>query len=363
MDDKTKTRIEIWKVSQETLQHFNSLQLQLRNFALTVFVAMLTGAGFALKERLFLGTTEVRLGPLAFWICGIGAFVTYGFYVMDRGYHALLKGANDKLQETEKLLNPELPEAGLATSVTNKSNEGKILLWKNSSTHRLRFFYSMQWIVFAAAGVASFFIATIGAEPNGAPTVRKAIEKDWPRDALKKFVDSGAYEKQVAYVTNAAERYLAEKLSTNLPAKPVAVFDIDETAISTWVILEQGNFSWDPQRFSNFVGAGHGTAIKPALGLFTRLRDAGIPVVFLTGRSESVREGTMRALEREGYSGYEALYMKPESEKRSTGEFKAAVRASIEASGRTIVMCVGDKPEDLRGSGSQSDFLLPNPFY
>jgi hypothetical protein len=41
----TKQTVELWKTTVGTQQHFNTLQLQLRNFALTLYLAVLAAAG------------------------------------------------------------------------------------------------------------------------------------------------------------------------------------------------------------------------------------------------------------------------------------------------------------------------------
>jgi hypothetical protein len=47
----------------------------------------------------------------------------------------------------------------------------------------------------------------------------------------------------------------------------------------------------------------------------------------------------------------------------SAADFKAPVRAAIEAAGYTIIANMGDQPSDLAGDHAEKAFLLPNPFY
>jgi hypothetical protein len=72
-----KQRIEIWKTIVDTQQHFNTLQVQLRNFSLTLLTAVFTVIGFAIKEPL------QNVSPLRAWlfwrlsIAWIGDIISY----------------------------------------------------------------------------------------------------------------------------------------------------------------------------------------------------------------------------------------------------------------------------------------------
>jgi predicted secreted acid phosphatase len=84
--------------------------------------------------------------------------------------------------------------------------------------------------------------------------------------------------------------------------------------------------------------------------------------VFITSRTEDLRDATARNLRSEGFEGYAQLIMKsPDSP--STKVFKSDARARLVASGKIILMNVGDQLDDLDSSTVKGNFLLPNPFY
>jgi len=88
-----------------------------------------------------------------------------------------------------------------------------------------------------------------------------------------------------------------------------------------------------------------------------------VKVFFITGRREGERAWTERNLSNAGYSGWEALVMKPETLDATAAAYKAAARADIESNGFTIVANVGDQQSDLDGGHAERSFKLPNPFY
>ena len=152
------------------------------------------------------------------------------------------------------------------------------------------------------------------------------------------------------------------------------VLDIDDTALTNWevikaddfgriingpcTVLPEGPCGWAAWDF------GKAPAIVPTLTLFRQARALNIAVFFITGRPELQRAGTEQNLRNAGYEGYSGLYMVPEGRHYpSAADFKAPVRAAIEAAGYTIITNMGDQPSDLAGGHAEKTFLLPNPFY
>lgn len=86
-------QIEIWKKIVDVQQHFNDLELRIRNFALIVTGAFLGLGGYAIKDG-----GIVRLIGLEVSIAGLvvvsAIFPLAAFYFMDRlWYHRLLDGS------------------------------------------------------------------------------------------------------------------------------------------------------------------------------------------------------------------------------------------------------------------------------
>ena len=101
-----KVILELWKKTIDVQQHFNDLELRIRNFALVVVGSLLALGGYAVREA-------ITLSIFGFIISAAGLIIwsslipLAAFYFMDRWwYHRLLKGAvaagiplENKLQE------------------------------------------------------------------------------------------------------------------------------------------------------------------------------------------------------------------------------------------------------------------------
>lgn len=147
-DTKEADIIEIWKTCQDVQMHFNGIELQIRNYAVTLLVAVIGAAAYALKEHL-----EVTLAgqnfSMAVAILPAGVLGWLAFYFMDRHwYHRLLLGA---VRHTLRVENNH-PELDLSGAIGKESPipHGKISV---HSTEKI--------VVFYAAGL-TFFIILIG---------------------------------------------------------------------------------------------------------------------------------------------------------------------------------------------------------
>lgn len=373
--------LELWEATGTTQQHFNSLQLQLRNFGLTLFLAVLTGAGYAVKEQVRIDALPSV--PFAAVVCLIGFIIAFGFFLMDWGYHQLLNGAVAQGIKIEKsLTSAGLPEASLASAIKEESSKRKFLwLFTTNSTFRLNMFYFTQLGVMAVAGGVAFFVSAGASKSQAAaeqkpsvaqtpsvvvPPAKSAAVPNDPsagQRALKKFYSSGAYAQVVDHVVRLAEAFVDQHESSGRTEKVVAVFDVDETALSTWEILNSGDFTWDQNRFEQFIRDGKCTKIGPVHRLFEKLKNKGIPVVFITGRGGHLKEATEKNLVAQGFEGYADLIMRPAGAS-STKAFKTQARQSLADRGLKIFLAVGDQLDDLDPQlASGGNFLIPNPFY
>ena len=88
-----------------------------------------------------------------------------------------------------------------------------------------------------------------------------------------------------------------------------------------------------------------------------------VATFLITGRRENVRDHTASNLAREGFTGYNALVLKPQDSTATTVDYKSGARKAIEDQGYRIVANVGDQYSDLAGGHSGVAFKLPNPFY
>jgi acid phosphatase len=181
-----------------------------------------------------------------------------------------------------------------------------------------------------------------------------------------------AYSADLAAIATVAERYVLARAPQ--VKNPALVLDIDETALSNWTVLVADDFGYfaaggcdflpkGPCGWIEWDKLGRATAIEPTRRLFDTARAAGVKIFFVTGRRETEREWTEHALFSAGYTGWEALVMKPVALDVSAAAYKSAARADIEAKGFTIVANVGDQQSDLDGGHAERGFKLPNPYY
>jgi|SRR5271165_3550852 len=156
-DPLINQRIDIWKTTVETQQHFNGLQLQLRNLVLTLLLAVLSAAAYTIKEHMVINILGFTTST-AFVACLAGAFIVFAFYYMDWGYHQLLKGAVLQGVEIEYSIHDKLPEAGLALSISRASNAERFLgIFPSSSTKRLHCFYAFLFLALVGTAIFGHF--------------------------------------------------------------------------------------------------------------------------------------------------------------------------------------------------------------
>jgi predicted secreted acid phosphatase len=193
------------------------------------------------------------------------------------------------------------------------------------------------------------------------------------KTAATAYHDSGAYARDLALVASEAGAWIIRRAPE--VSHPALVLDIDDTSLTNWEVIKADDFGRiingpcialpeGPCGWAAWDLLGKAPAIAPTLRLFGQARALNMAVFLITGRPESQRAATEQNLREAGYQGYSALYMVPEgAHYRSAADFKAPVRAAIDAAGYTIIANMGDQPSDLAGGHAEKAFLLPNPFY
>ena len=184
---------------------------------------------------------------------------------------------------------------------------------------------------------------------------------DDAKEAVEKYYESGVYEKEVNDVINKALNQL-DKIEPS--TKAVAVFDIDETSLSSYEYVKSIGFGYVPKMWSEYMFEGTQKAIPGTKKLYDRLVAKGISVIFLTGRRDIFAEASKKNLINEGYTKFDTLITrKPEDYKTSAVEFKSKTRRELTQKGFKIVMNVGDQFSDLQGGNSGIEVKLPNYLY
>ena len=136
----------------------------------------------------------------------------------------------------------------------------------------------------------------------------------------------------------------------DLPERPVAVLDIDETCL-------------DNRSHVLGLAQGPNSMIPESAMLFDALRDRDIPYAFVTGRRDDDRTDTIENLRAVGLGEYVALYTMPE-DSRDIASYKEACRRDLETThGLSVVCTVGDQVTDVAGTCTGIPFLLFNPWY
>jgi len=142
--------IAAWGKSIDVQQHFNELEMKIRNYVITVVVAVFGAAGIAMKEN---------LPVLASLILVFGVVGVLLFWMMDAlWYHRLLKGAVDHATFIEHRLSKHLPELGLSESI-GKASPIKIGHYELHSTQKLHVFYALLVILLIVAAIVLAWVS------------------------------------------------------------------------------------------------------------------------------------------------------------------------------------------------------------
>lgn len=174
-DERVKSVLELWKKTIEVQQHFNDIELKIRNYAVTLLVAILGAAAFAIKESLTFSIFGVNF-PLATAVLGAGLIGWFSFYCMDRlWYHRLLYGAVKHGTFIETRFRRVLPEICLTETIGRESP----LKWRGvtiRSTRKLDLFYALIGIMLMLMMLLVFFGGPVGKEAPASTSGARTVE-------------------------------------------------------------------------------------------------------------------------------------------------------------------------------------------
>jgi hypothetical protein len=138
-------------------QHFNDIEMKIRNAAITVMAALLGATGFALKEHLVVSILTIHF-PIATLLLMTALLSWWAFYFMDRHwYHRLLMGAVKHGEKIENSFKGIIPEIDLTNSISAAS-PAKILCFEIHSTRKMQIFYGTVAFCIVIFGIISLFI-------------------------------------------------------------------------------------------------------------------------------------------------------------------------------------------------------------
>lgn len=206
-------------------------------------------------------------------------------------------------------------------------------------------------------------ICALGLGGCSAPLSREPQNLTTAKTAVIEYVDSGAYEKEIALAAAPAKTWVATRAQKNPGEKTAIVFDIDETSLSNFEHMKAADWGYQPAAWNAWVAKAAAPAIAPVREIYQTARSNNVAVIFLTGRKEVDRAATARNLRAQGMGDYAALIVRPNGPSNSATTFKTAERQRLTREGYTIIANIGDQQTDLEGGYAERTFKLPNPFY
>ena len=147
---------KIWQKTIDVQQHFNDIELRIRNFSLTALTFILTGMGFLYKENSLIWLFGYHIQAAA--ILGVmGCLVIVLFYFMDKAwYHRLLLGAVYHAMAIEERWRNYLPEFDLSSKIKEVSPVSIFSTKLRSSQKISRFYQGMVLLLLAFSAVIFF---------------------------------------------------------------------------------------------------------------------------------------------------------------------------------------------------------------
>lgn len=148
--EKLEAQTEVWKKIVDVQQHFNDLELRIRNFALIVTGAFLGLGGYAIKDGGFVNVAGRDISSAAL-IVGASLLPLVAFYLMDRlWYHRLLDGSVAAGISAES----ELKNLGVVVDLGVKISQSSpftvpLINRKVHSRHKMDWFYGLLALALA----------------------------------------------------------------------------------------------------------------------------------------------------------------------------------------------------------------------
>jgi acid phosphatase len=185
------------------------------------------------------------------------------------------------------------------------------------------------------------------------------------KQELKRYHDSGQYQKDISQVIDQSIRYLNFRLTHAIKdKKPAIVLDIDETSLSNYPNMVKLDFGGTLEEIRQREDEGKDAAITPTLKLYRFAKTHHVAVFFVTGRHEDERQATVANLQNAGFTNWDGLILRSkEYENVSATQYKTAIRKLLTERGYKILLNIGDQKSDLVGGYADKTFKLPDPYY
>ncbi len=159
VEQEIKNGLEVWKKTVDVQQHFNDLEMRVRNFAITFIAALIAAAGFTYQQNLEVTVYGHRIAAGLGLV--IAAFVPWSaFFLMDRyWYHVLLKGAVTHASRIEETLKDRVPGIALSQTISEVSGKVRIFGRTVNSDLRVTYFYLAGYGMLVIVLLALLFAA------------------------------------------------------------------------------------------------------------------------------------------------------------------------------------------------------------
>ena len=181
------------------------------------------------------------------------------------------------------------------------------------------------------------------------------------KDEVIKYHESGRYDKETAKVIDAA---ISEFNNIKAGNNDVVIFDIDETALSSYEYRKKYDFGYVPEIWDRWVSEAKATAIKEVKRLYDLLVSKDFKIVFLTGRKDYMYNSTYQNLVDQGYTRFDTLIVRSSNEYKTTAlTYKSQKRTELVKKGYNIVGDIGDQLSDLEGPYHGIQVKIPNYQY
>lgn len=172
-----KINFEIWKKGVEVHQHFNDLELRIRNYAITITGAIVAAIGIMTQRNMVTTVFGVEF-PTSLTLVMVAIVVWGSFFLMDRyWYHVLLKGAVNHNMKVEAALTHRYPNISLGKTISEESSKVKIFGLKLNSNKRLNIFYLSMLIILFVLGTGIFMSHSSGSTTIADPVAQRNIDK------------------------------------------------------------------------------------------------------------------------------------------------------------------------------------------
>ena len=181
------------------------------------------------------------------------------------------------------------------------------------------------------------------------------------KDEVIKYHESGRYDKETGKaVDNAIDEFKNIQPETN----SAVIFDIDETALSSYEYRKKYDFGYVPEIWDKWVSEADAPAIKEVKQLYDYVVSKGFKIIFLTGRKDYMYNSTYQNLLNAGYTKFDTLIVRDRDEYKITAlEYKSHKRSELVEKGYNIVGDVGDQLSDLEGPYHGIQVKIPNYQY